>query len=237
MKVSQLIMTAVVSIFFTLSIHAQSENIDHRMLVKIEKQSDEAIHIRLANLEKARTEVSITDLDGKVWFSEYVWGEHGYSKMLNLSTLTVGTYTVLVKNKKRTDLQAMEKKADGVYFYEAGATNTTQLTSSNANTVARVKGRKTHSFVVQLANLRQQKATVQLYHINGIVMFKDNIQSRNGYAKEINLEGLESGVYALAVHTPQLQFVQWITITNDTIRVSERQTLNTKDERSRVAIR
>lgn len=80
-----------------------------RLLVNIEKSTDAqaCLDLRLANLEKQGTTISLQDLSGNQWFSQFVWRQVGYAKRLNLQGMPDGVYTLSVKHRDATVIQVL----------------------------------------------------------------------------------------------------------------------------------
>jgi hypothetical protein len=81
----------------------------NRLLVSIEKSTDAqtCLDLRLANLEKQGTTISLQDLSGNQWFSQFVWRQVGYAKRLNLQGMPDGVYTLSVKHRDATVIQVL----------------------------------------------------------------------------------------------------------------------------------
>jgi hypothetical protein len=86
-----------------------SPNSPSRLLVSIEKSTDAhaCLDLRLANLEKQGTTISLQDLSGNQWFSQFVWHKVGYAKRLNLQGMPDGVYTLSVKHRDATVIQVL----------------------------------------------------------------------------------------------------------------------------------
>jgi len=231
MKLKRIFLSVLMIFFMAVtSTQANPMNDDHRMLVKIDKYSHQSIKIQLANLEKVRTGISITDLDGKVWFSEYVWGESGYAKELNLKGMLNGFYILEVKNKMGTYIQAFTKKEESILFYKdknEANTSIAQLTSNKKDRLfASVKMYDQESMAVRIANLDKHDAIIRFNYVGGVPLFSEKTQQQYAYAKKINLKGLANGIYYVYVDTEQLHMIQWIKIGKDGITLGDRQILD-----------
>lgn len=101
--VAMLLFTSVATFANSLS------NIPSRLLVSIEKSTDASasLEIRLANLEKQGTTISLQDLSGTQWYSHYVNRQYGYAKKLNLEGMPDGVYTLSVKHRDATVIQVL----------------------------------------------------------------------------------------------------------------------------------
>lgn len=84
-------------------------NSPSRLLVNIEKSTDATacLDLRLANLEKQGTTISLQDLSGNNWYTHYVTREYGYAKRLNLQGMPDGVYTLSVKHRDATVIQVL----------------------------------------------------------------------------------------------------------------------------------
>ena len=51
--------------------------------------------------------ISLQDLSGNQWFSQFVWHKVGYAKRLNLRGMPDGVYTLSVKHRDATVIQVL----------------------------------------------------------------------------------------------------------------------------------
>lgn len=98
-------------LFSTVATFANSlpSNSPSRLLVSIEKSegSVQCLDLRLANLEKQGTTISLQDLSGNNWYSHYVSRQYGYAKKLNLQGMPDGVYTLSIKHPDATIIQVL----------------------------------------------------------------------------------------------------------------------------------
>lgn len=87
------------------------------VIAKTKLIKEKTIELRLANLEKQYTYVSITDMKGKsVYFSEGVKNHNGFLKAINVRNLPNGSYLIKVKSKGEELNQIFKIKGEYVYF-------------------------------------------------------------------------------------------------------------------------
>jgi len=87
------------------------------VIAKTKLIKEKTIELRLANLEKKYTYVSITDMKGKlVYFSEGVKNHNGFLKAINIKNLVNGNYLIKVKSKGEELKQIFQIKGEHVYF-------------------------------------------------------------------------------------------------------------------------
>ncbi|MBT8190029.1 MAG: hypothetical protein KJO29_06340 [Bacteroidia bacterium] len=70
---------------------------------------------------------------------------------------------------------------------------------------------------VQLANLENEKTVLNLYDEKGIGWFSKTVKNKNGFAAEINLNGLPDGDYILAVKKNSSVHIQAISLEEEGI--------------------
>ncbi len=228
-----LILTLVAS--FTLNANTVSEN--GKMIVKIEKQDVMSIAVQIANLQKQRTIVSVADLNGKTWFTKTVWKENGYAQKLNLTKLPSGTYVIAVKNKLETYTSAFSKTDFDVALFDVVEGNPSKgyavLTNQNGlagqSLITHINSANSESIDIHLANLENTKAEIQLHTLSGVAMLNDSVEGEIGYAKKYNLGGLKKGNYYFFIRTKGMSQIQFFSIQNDKVTLSERVTLKQND--------
>jgi len=225
-----LILTIVTSFAFTAFAY---EGMD-RMIIRVEQSDYNAIDVQLANLQKVRTEVNITDVKGKIWFQEYAWGVHGYAKTLKLEEMPPGEYVLLIRNRHQRYVQVFAKAEGFVVFFE-------RVDEPRRGAVARLASNKPaydsrmlisrytidgpRGVNIQMANLLDKKTVIQLKGMSGNTLYEEAIEGENGYAKRINLEKVANGNYYFLVHTGNTVQVQFLCINSKSLELRERQQL------------
>lgn len=87
------------------------------VIAKTKLIKEKTIELRLANLEKKYTYVSITDMKGKlIYFSEGVKNHNGFLKAINVQNLSNGNYMIKVKSKGEELKQIFQIKGKHIYF-------------------------------------------------------------------------------------------------------------------------
>ncbi len=236
MKAQRNIITAMLFLLissFSFSMHANEEARD--MIVRITKLNGNTINIQLANLQQERTQVSIADLHGQFWFSEIITKEYGFAKQFDLSIIPTGTYIVYVRNAGEKHVKTFAKYKDDLAFFDTSNTTTSnqafaQLTSSQAKStnrlITRITASDAYNVDVQLANLLNKKAKIQLNQLGGLYLVKEQVSGKAGYAKTFNCLGLAKGDYYLLVQTQKSTLIQFFTINKDGIEMGEEQRLD-----------
>jgi len=231
MKLQRIIWSVITLLLLTTSIYANP--MDGEMLIRVQKESSSTISIKLANLKKMRTEISITDLQGKPWFSEYAWGNNGYAKELNLEALPTGTYILVVKNKMKTHTQALAKQSNQISFFETNSDQGSEIAhltaSSNISVIASFASAGAEAIDLKIANLKKSTTTIQLNNLDGVLLAKEVVKDQNRFAKRFNLKGLPNGIYFFTVQHKQLQMLQMVSIHKEGVVLKEQQVLDIKD--------
>jgi predicted peptidase len=206
---------------------------DSKMIVKIEK-GDEAKTIKLyvANLLDQRTEVSLQDMDGKIWFSEYVWNEAGFAKKLNLNEMPEGNYLFFVLNKNGKFVQMLSLGENEVDFFrsvpafagkKAVAVYASYNTRKRGQLITYITQPGKHTIGVQLANLEEKTANLQINAVGESIAYDETVSGKHGYAKLLNTEGMLPGNYYLYVKTDKTTFVQFFKLTKEGVMFEEAQ--------------
>jgi hypothetical protein len=74
---------------------------------------------------------------------------------------------------------------------------------------------------VQLVNLQQQKAIIQLTELNGKILHRDLVKNHNGYARFYDLQEVKDGKYLLKAQQGAEEIIVVIRIKNGTIMTSD----------------
>ena len=239
-----LMLTIITS--FTLQAAAYEEAV--KMIVRIEQKDGKAIHVQLANLQKKRTKVSISDVNGREWFSEYAWGVYAYAKNLNLNGMPAGEYVLLIKNKEERHIQAFTKTKSNLFFFEQagpqkGEGPTAIFTSGSSFPpadnvlISRFTADGAHGVDIQLANLLASKTVWQLKTMSGNTIYEEVIEGQNGYAKKVNLAGMTKGHYYILVRTGKLVRVQFLEVNSQSVKLKERQQLENGSLNEKMALK
>jgi hypothetical protein len=204
-----------------------------RMLVRVERGPGmKTINVYLANLLDKRTQVSVQDMDGKVWFSEYAWMETGYAKRLNLSELPKGNYLFYVENKDERYLQMIAIDDSRLDFFRSAAPvrarkGVALLTGSDdsrrGGLIGYITQPENHAIGVQLANLESKRAEVRILALGESIAYAETVSGVPGYAKLINFEGMAPGNYYVCVETPGVSIVQFFNWSGEGLEFEEMQ--------------
>ena len=78
-----------------------------------------------------------------------------------------------------------------------------------------------NTLAVRLANLQQERTTVQLVDMTGREYFSEVVTKHNGFVKQLNLENLSDGLYKLVVRQGKDEYTRLVKKDNDTILYSQ----------------
>ena len=78
-----------------------------------------------------------------------------------------------------------------------------------------------HTLTVRLANLQQERTTVQLLDMAGREYFSEVITKHNGFVRQLNLEKLSDGLYKLVVKQGKNEWTRLVRKDDDTILYSQ----------------
>ena len=84
----------------TFSAVAAPINDSEELIVRVKPLENKVFKVTVANLQKANTKITLTNLSGSTtYFEENVQKHNGYAKKLDLSELSDGRYLLTVKQK------------------------------------------------------------------------------------------------------------------------------------------
>ncbi|MEK7257006.1 MAG: hypothetical protein AAB316_19790 [Bacteroidota bacterium] len=226
----QIVRLAVLALLFTTQFSLSSAagstpGAEGKVIVKLNEGEDgKSLQLQLANLQKLRTCVGIQDLQGKVWFVEYVWRENGYHKSLNIKGMPAGTYFLWVKNKQVETHRSFEFNGNGITFFdqekealeaEPEAVFTGGNSAEEGKLIARVTPAGKAALDVQLANLQRQPLTLRLSAVGESEVFSENVRNEHAFAKKLNFKGMTPGSYFLSIETQGATLVAFFTLSGD----------------------
>lgn len=83
------------SLFATFSF-ANPNDDSGNLIMRVQPTEEKAIHITLANLQRATTKLTLKNLKGEVYYSDTIRNHNGYRKGLDLYKLPKGRYLLTV---------------------------------------------------------------------------------------------------------------------------------------------
>lgn len=224
------------SFIFLIALHfsafANVNSEQGNMIVRLQQQSPNILSLQVANLQDYRTQVAITDMNGKIWYSEYVWNKSGYSKNLNMDGMPTGDYVLFIQNKADRFTQVFSKIGLGLAFFETENQDTEALAvltankAAKGNVICRFSKSADQTIGIQLANLQQKNTTVQLNTLKSEPVLNEKINNENGYSKKFNVQEMDHGVYYFVVRTGQQVYVQFFQITRESVQLAPRQVMD-----------
>ncbi len=224
MKKHIIFLTAL-TCFSTLTLFANP----NRMIVRFEKgEAAKTINVQLANLENLRTHLLIQDMDGTSWFSEYIWGEQGYAKKLNLVGMPDNDYIILVSNKNGRHVQSFHLGTMDIAFFDEKGSNDkdggfVNLVSADPQGKGRLISETTiadkQSIGLRLANLQHQPIIIRLIPLGELIAFEQNVTNEIGYSTKLNLKGMAKGFYMVYVQASDATLVQFFNLTDDGVEL------------------
>lgn len=114
MKSVKFFLTALcLSVLATFSFASENEVNEH-LIMRVETNDAKALHITLANLRQITTQLKLEDLNGKVYYSDYINDHNGYGKNLSLRKLPKGRYILTVAQKGTEWKSVVVVDSDGV---------------------------------------------------------------------------------------------------------------------------
>lgn len=229
-------MLLLAALFLLSSWFAAAGNAGNRPILRIEKGNlSQTIEVQLANLQHQPTQVSLQDMDGRVWFSESVSGENGYTKKLDLKGMPAGRYICSIRHPNGQYARAFRFYESGVEFFERlnpGNFGAPLLvhTGGNRPCMVRLSAAGPKTLRLQLSNLQQQETRIRLCALEGGAVFQKKINKEWGYAENLNLNGLEPGRYVLDLKINHTQLIHYIQVSANTIQIDQQERLELKGD-------
>lgn len=200
---------------------------ENAMIVRIEKGFDaKTINVQLANLQNRYTQLAIQDMDGKVWFSEYVWRADGYAKKFNLREVPEGDYMCFVRNTEGVFMKTFRVEPEDLTLFrqvDQGQTSASRLiyTGQKKPCIARIAAEDETSIGIQLANLQGEDVCLQLNVLGESVAFKQTVSGNLAFAEKLNMDGLVAGDYFLYLKMGEASLVQLIDFSGKGLMMKE----------------
>lgn len=241
MKTQRNLLIALVLVFtttFTSNIIAGNSVETGRLIVKVEANHNNYLGLQMANLNKKFTKIRISDMNEKVWLSVNVTKELGYAKKINLRNMPSGTYILFVENSGQRFVQAFAKNDRGVALYQQNVQKASNkavavLTSSitkhkKGELITRITTPDAFCIGIQLSNLDYQETNIQLIGQYCTSIIREKVEGQAGYAKKINLTGIEAGHYYIVIKAREVTQIQFFSIDEKGVRLNEYQTWNAR---------
>lgn len=196
-----------------------------KLIINVDKGDQvKTIDIHLANLQKERTQIALQHVNSDLVYSEWVWGEHGFAKKINLNGMPEGEYVLFVRNKNIAYAQAIAMDDEDLALFktpqtEAGDIPGVALVSYSSfnrkgRLIARFNVEDKGVLGLRLANLRGEPALVRLNNMGMGLVMEQRIDAKYGFAQKMNLEGMTPATYYLYIQTPDAVVMQFMTYTD-----------------------
>ncbi len=231
MKKQMILLIAAVTLAFTLN--ATTGN---PMIVKIEKGDVvKSIDIRLANLQKKNTQITILDVEGRSWYFQNISHEVGFGTSFNLEGMPNNDYLIFVNNKNGQHFQAFSMEGDEIRFYDNQSEKSVKnLTASLENVemkdapklITKVTSEKDQSLNVLLANLKGASTTIRLFTDSGTTVQTIKVADEQAYAKNWDMQNVANGNYFLYIKTGEATVVQTVKVKSNNVEVGAVQRLD-----------
>ncbi|MBK7869178.1 MAG: hypothetical protein IPJ74_00140 [Saprospiraceae bacterium] len=220
-----------ISFAFAISLSAQNDP----MIVKIRQSAAQKIDVQLANLEKKRTGISVQDVKGNTWVSEYAWNETGYHKTINMTGMPPGEYLVVINKQNTIQTQAFMLTTKHLVLFEAAKTNGEEEAiaklvsfdnkSTTRNIITNITKESNNIIKIQLANLQGKQIVMNLHQIGNNSAMEVKVSGEQGYSKNWNLTGMPFGDYYLHLQTPEESFLYFLEFGKEGITIQSKQHL------------
>lgn len=87
---------------------------ENDFLMTLTQTGEDLLVLRMANLQQVGTSVSLHDLDGNLYFREYIKDHNGYSLKVNVAAMPEGRYIMRVQQKEVNKTQVIYKSDDRI---------------------------------------------------------------------------------------------------------------------------
>lgn len=92
-------------------------------IMKLTETGENLLVLRMANLQQVGTSVSLHDLDGNVYFRDYIKDHNGYSMKVNIAAIPEGRYIMRVQQKGVNKSQVIYKGEDRLMISQVNTSN------------------------------------------------------------------------------------------------------------------
>jgi hypothetical protein len=203
-------------------------------------ESAKTIDVQLANLQQQRTHVAIQDVQGKLWFSEYVDREDGYAKKLSLTGMPDGAYICFVQNKSGRFTQAFRLDAAALVFFEPSDASNSEAgilvhTGGVRPGIVRISAGGDQLIRLQLANVGQQNVLIRLNALGDGLAFEQKITGEKAYAQNLHLQGMATGDYFLYLKIGEASLIQHVRLSSTGLQLEEIERLDHSGQASMAA--
>jgi hypothetical protein len=194
-----------------------------KVLVKIEKGDlSKTVVVRLVNLERLTTEVTIQSTDGAVFFKEYIRREHGYATKFIMDGMPDGDYVLYIRNRYEMWAQTFSMNFRDITFfdtpttkaYDGAVASLASFSDEKAKGKVNAYFRKTDDlkFKVLLTNLQQQPTEIKIVSLGIGAIYSSTVKNEYGYGEVMNMVDALSGDYIIYVHAADATVVQFFSI-------------------------
>ncbi|MDX1349014.1 MAG: hypothetical protein R3279_02140 [Putridiphycobacter sp.] len=191
------LLLAIVLVFTSsLQIHASTIS-DKGLLDFVQNQKTIILNLSLINVDV--NQITITDADGEIVFNEKV-SKYKNGVKYNLSTLPVGTYTILLEGDDIVDTYTTTITEEEVLFKNREYHTRPNITVLN----------KAVQIDMHFAN--SENIHVEIYDLAGELIFDFKDSKQGNFNKIFNLEKLEIGDYKIVVSTEYFSSASTITL-------------------------
>ncbi|TNE64091.1 MAG: hypothetical protein EP344_03980 [Bacteroidetes bacterium] len=186
--------------------------------VTIEKGTDAGtIQVEMNGLDQQNTQVVVQDMSGKQWVRESVKKVMHYRNLISLAGVPSGEYVLFVKGRNILKTRAFTLEGQEVRFFnlEESAANNGGLkldAGGVRNCIVRISNAGNENLRVQLSNLQEYEATIQLVSLKGSLKFEKALQNEQAYAKNVDLSNLSPGAYILYIKVGDTALIQEVSV-------------------------
>ncbi len=173
------------------------------------------ILVTLDGLEQQNTRLSIQDLSGKQWFSEFIRKQNHFSTIINLNALPSGVYLLRVNNKSKQQSRAFQFINQEVVVYEQSSEASTSGglvldAGGHSRLIARVSAAHAQMLRLHFSNIQEYQLDIQLIAPDGSVKWAEMVSHQAAFATNIDLKALmvEPGAYILTVRAGEASLIQ-----------------------------
>ena len=199
--------------------------------VSIEQGKDfKSLDVRMINLNRNTTEVTIQAFTGKVWFRKYLTRDDGFAARLKLDGMPEGDYIVYVKQRDNLWMEAFTLYPDQVVLFDNPAQGNTlepqarfvsETTEFKGRMIAKFDSNHEMNINVRLANLQSRPTMVKLMCMGGLIHHRQKVKGHDGYAIPYNMEGMLPSPYCIYINGYDATVIQCFDVTDEGIALME----------------
>lgn len=190
-------------------------------LKKVDNEST-MVNVVVDNLRDKRTSITIVSVEGETWHRDFVWNEESYAASFDFVAVEPGDYIIYVANDREEVVMPIMVGDEEVDFINEPINRITSATEAKAASVygemiVRFRPAEGKAVNVHAANLNRQLTKVRMSRIDGLPVYREEVNYEGAYAKRFELEGIADGEYFMYIGTPEAVAFKYLKVKGDKV--------------------